>query len=303
MDLKRSFQYTIRANTYVVPHLKVGLYIVSTPIGNMDDISLRALETLAGSTVIACEDTRTSGILLNYYGINRPKISYNEHNAHIRGPHLIRHILEGHSVALISDAGTPLISDPGNRLVNEAISANLKVIPIPGAASPIAALIASGLENRSFRFLGFLPNKKSKMMIKLTSLVNEPDTLIFFESPKRLVKTLERLSQIMGGRRTAVVARELTKVHETFHRGSLSKLIQEFDDMERIRGEIIILVEGYKRLMTKESNDKKNIDIESLIRESLKIMKPSQAASDIARKTGLNRSELYAIAMTVKTVK
>lgn len=295
MNSTHAPQYSIRSQKFSAPQLEPGLYLVSTPIGNLGDITIRALETLAGCTVIACEDTRTSGVLLNQYGIDRPKTSYNEHNADKKGPDLIRQITQGAAIALISDAGTPIVCDPGQRLVNDAISANLKVIPIPGPSAPLAALSASGLTNEDFRFFGFLPHKKSKVSKQMEALIDETSTSIFFESPNRLVATLKLMATALGGDRQAVVARELTKMHETFHRGSLLELTAEFASLERVRGEIVVLLEGATKL-----EQASNLDVEALLRDALETMKPSQAAGEIARVTGRSRPELYALALKMK---
>ncbi len=288
-DMQPSF--SLRQNKYSAPRLEAGLYLVSTPIGNLGDITVRALETLAGCTVIACEDTRTSGVLLKKFGIDRPKISYNEHNADKLGPDILRQISEGAAIAIISDAGTPLISDPGYRLVKEAIALDLPVIPIPGASAPMAALVGSGLNNTEFRFCGFLPAKSQARLKSLQLLLHASGTLMFFESPARLKKSLVDFCQVFGDDRRAVVARELTKMHETFHRGTLDELLSEFSCLEKIRGEIVILVEGSSGEIDASS------DPFELLDDALKTMKTKQASNHVAQLTGLSKQDVYRMAL------
>ncbi|MDD9910152.1 MAG: 16S rRNA (cytidine(1402)-2'-O)-methyltransferase [Ahrensia sp.] len=279
--------FTIRDTTFLANPLEAGLYCVATPIGNLGDITIRALEVLAACDVIACEDTRTSGVLLKRYGIDRPKLSYNEHNADHRGQELLGRIENGGSVALISDAGTPLINDPGTRLVQAAIEYGLAVFPLPGASAPLAALVGSGLAPDDFRFLGFLPSRSGARRSMLENLQSHKGTLLFFESPKRLVATLQAMADVFGEDRRAVVARELTKMHETFHRGTLAQLLAEFSNAERVRGEIVIAVEAGP------GADVTTLDIEAMLTEALASMKTKDAASHVAGQTGLPRQELY----------
>lgn len=288
----RSFQLNkVRLNA---PALPAGLYLVSTPIGNLGDITLRGLETLAAADVIACEDTRTSGILLKRFGIDRPKVSYNEHNAAERGPDLLRQIAEGAAIALISDAGTPLVSDPGFRLVDEAVARGLAIVPIPGASAPLAALVASGLAADDFRFCGFLPNKAQARASRLESLKQAPGTLIFFESPNRIRATLSAMADILGGTRQAVVARELTKMHETFYRGTLDEVDAQLAALDKIRGEIVIVLAGAGK--TELSSE----DIEMQLRQALKTMKTKEAAAHVARVSGHSKQDLYRMALQLK---
>ncbi len=280
-------QFSIRNNVFEAPQQPPGLYVVSTPIGNLGDISIRALETLAGCDVIACEDTRTTGVLLNRYGIDATRLSYTEHNAGSRGPELLQRIADGEAVALVSDAGTPLVSDPGSRLVAEAINQGLNVVPVPGANAPLAALAAAGLSSDDFRFCGFLPSKAGARSRYLRQFRETVSTLVFFESPNRLVSTLSAMSEVFGAERKAVVARELTKMHETFHRGTLATLADEFETMERVRGEIVILVEAG------EKPDTKAQDIDTMLREALETLKTKDAARQVATITGQSRQTLY----------
>jgi 16S rRNA (cytidine1402-2'-O)-methyltransferase len=212
---------TFRLHNAVIPArpLEPALYLVATPIGNLSDITLRALETLAGADVLACEDTRVTRVLLDRYGIvNRP-YAYHEHNADEAGPRLISALEAGKSVALVSDAGTPLVSDPGYRLALLAIAAGHRVVPIPGASAPLAALVGSGLPNDAFFFAGFLPTKDKARRDRLAELSAVPATLLFFESPHRIAATVTAAADVLGEGRAACVCRELTKTFEEFRRG------------------------------------------------------------------------------------
>lgn len=218
------------------------LYLVATPIGNLGDITLRALETLKAVDLIACEDKRVSGKLLAHYGIEKKLVTYNDPNKFKSGPHLIESLKSGESLALITDAGSPGISDPGFYLVSLAIAEGIEVIPIPGASALIAALSCSGLALHNFVYEGFLPPKGSKRNKRLKALAEETRTMIFYESPHKIKTTLQNLLAILGNRR-AVIARELTKLHEEFVRTDLESLIAKYDT-EKPRGEFVLLVEG-----------------------------------------------------------
>ncbi len=286
--------FMIKGNVLQSNPLPAGLYLVSTPIGNLGDITIRALETLAGCTVIACEDTRSSGVLLSRYGIDRPKISYNEHNADKRGPDILRQIAGGAAIALISDAGTPLVNDPGFRLVAEAVEQDLTVIPIPGASAPLSALVASGLKSEDFRFCGFIPNKAGARLKWLDKLVDAPSTLIFFEAPTRLITSLKSMLEVFGPDRPTVVARELTKMYETFERGTMNELLELFETQERLRGEFVILVEGVVETPVSE------LDTIEMLKDALTRLKTKDAAAEVAKQTGLPRQDLYRQALDLK---
>ncbi len=217
------------------------LFVVATPIGNLSDITVRAIETLETVDFIAAEDTRTSSVLLRHLGILKPMMSFHSHSSFGRTGEIIGKILSGLSVALITDAGTPGISDPGYTLVRDAIESNVEVIPIPGPTAFVAALSASGLRTDRFLFEGFLPLKKGRQT-KLRSLSNEQRTIVFYESPHRIEKTLKELGSCLGDRK-CVVARELTKIHESFYRGTLLQILDLIDKSEK-RGEFVIIVEG-----------------------------------------------------------
>jgi 16S rRNA (cytidine1402-2'-O)-methyltransferase len=218
------------------------LYLVATPIGNLADITHRALQVLNDVDLIACEDTRHTHKLLNHYGITTKTISYHEHNEQQRAAELIDRLKQGTNIAVVSDAGTPSISDPGFRLVRAAIENEIVIVPVPGPSALIAALIAAGLPTDEFFFAGFLPSRTSARRTRLTELQSIPGTLIFYEAPHRLAATLADAYEILG-EREAVVARELTKLHEEIRRGLLSKLAADYTEKTDIRGEIVVLID------------------------------------------------------------
>ena len=219
------------------------LYLVPTPIGNLEDITLRALRILREADLVACEDTRTSGTLLAHYDIETPTTSYHEHNEHEKTPRLVKRLRAGHTLALITDAGTPGISDPGFLLARAAHEASAEVQALPGATAFVPALVASALPAHRFAFEGFLPKKKGRQS-RLDALAEEERTLIFYESPHRLLRTLADLAGALGPQRRATVARELTKRHEELRRGTLSELRSYFSGKENVRGEIVLVVAG-----------------------------------------------------------
>ncbi|MEP7336781.1 MAG: 16S rRNA (cytidine(1402)-2'-O)-methyltransferase [Acidobacteriota bacterium] len=220
----------------------MALYLVSTPIGNLEDITLRALRVLKEVGLIACEDTRHTRRLLDHFGINKPTISYHEHNEQARAEELVQRLLAGESIAIVSDAGTPGISDPAYRIVTAAIEHDITVVPIPGSVALIAGLTASGLPTDSFLFAGFLPHKKMARRAKLEELIGQPATLVFYEAPHRIRETLADALEIFGDRQAAI-ARELTKLYEQFIRGDLSTLLAHFDAQEP-RGEMVLVIAG-----------------------------------------------------------
>lgn len=217
------------------------LYVIATPIGNLSDITLRAIDTLKSVDIIAAEDTRTSSILLNHFGISKPMVSFHSHSGPGRANEIIKKMMDGSSVGLITDAGTPGISDPGYALVREAVESGIEIVPVPGPAAFVTALAASGLRTDRFVFEGFLPMKKGRQT-KLRILSTENRTIVFYESPHRILKTLGELEACFGDRR-CVVARELTKIHETFYRGTFSRVLSQIGKSEP-RGEFVIIVEG-----------------------------------------------------------
>jgi 16S rRNA (cytidine1402-2'-O)-methyltransferase len=217
------------------------LYIVSTPIGNLEDITLRAVRVLREVDAIACEDTRHTRKLLDHFGIAKPAISYHEHNEMARAADLIERLARGENIALVSDAGTPLISDPGYRLVTAAIEAAIAVVPIPGPSAMLAAVAASGLPSDSFQFRGFLPAKSSQRRKALEELKNEQCTLVFYEAPHRILDALDDVAAVMGVR-PVVLARELTKMHEEFIRGTAKEIRTQLASRDSVRGEMTLLI-------------------------------------------------------------
>ena len=283
-------QKTYRIHTIAVPSrpLEPALYLVATPIGNLADITLRALETLAGADVLACEDTRVTRVLLDRYGIvNRP-YAYHEHNADEAGPRLIAALEAGKSVALVSDAGTPLVSDPGYRLGQAAIEAGHRVIPIPGPSAPLAALVGSGLSNETFLFAGFLPSKDKARRDRLAELATVPATLIFFESPHRIAATVEAACDVLSETRRATVCRELTKTFEEFRRGTLAELKAFYGEGAPVKGEIVFVIAP-----PDAPAPPKEEDVDALLSALARDMPTGKAATEAAKRTGLNRKDLY----------
>lgn len=224
-------------------NLEAGLYIVSTPIGNLEDITLRALSVLKEVDLIACEDTRRTGLLLAHYQIKNRLISYHEYNKLQRTPEILELLRQGKSVALVSDAGTPGISDPGFYLIRAAIEKNYRMIPIPGASAILAGIVISGLPSDRFAFEGFLPKREGRKMKKLEDLKLEPRTMIFYDSPNRVKRTLNDMLEIFSDRRIVLV-RELTKKFEETLRGKISEIIEILEQRE-LKGEIVLIVEGW----------------------------------------------------------
>lgn len=268
-----------------------GLYVVATPIGNLADITLRALHVLAGATLVACEDTRVSAKLLRHYGIDNRTISYHEHNANAAGPKIIAALERGESVALITDAGTPLVSDPGFRLVAEARARGIPVWPLPGASAPVAALSASGMPAETFLFGGFLPSREIARRKRLRELAGIPATLIFFESPNRLGRALADIAAELGAERAVTVARELTKLHEEFVSMPAGELAERYREAG-VKGEIVLLVAPPDATAA-------DADPDALLAELLERMSVSQAAAEAARLTGIGRRELYQRALAL----
>ncbi|EXL02556.1 16S rRNA methyltransferase [Aquamicrobium defluvii] len=270
------------------------LYLVATPIGNLGDITVRALETLAAADVLACEDTRVSRVLLERYGIRRRTTAYHEHNAAEAGPRLIAALEEGRSVALISDAGTPLVSDPGYRLVGEALERGLRVVPIPGPSAALAALTVSGLPSDAFLFAGFLPVKAGQRRARLEQWQAVPATLIFFESPRRVADTLDAMAQVLGAGRRAAVCRELTKTFEEARHGSLQELAAHYASADTPKGEVVICVGP------PADDNAAPADVDALLVGLAAEMPASKAAAEAARMTGQPKQELYRRLLTLK---
>ncbi len=263
------------------------LYLVATPIGNLADITYRALEILRNVSLIACEDTRHTHKLLQHYGITTKTISYHEHNEQQRARELVEKLKEGDDIAVVSDAGAPAISDPGFRLVRAAIDNDITVVPVPGPIALIFALIAAGLPTDEFFFGGFLPPKSNARRARLTEVKSVPGTLVFYEAPHRLTETLKDAREILGERQ-AVVARELTKLHEEFRRGRLSELAEHYSS-EKPRGEIVLLIDRNVLEETPTNETISNL-VERLERDGLD---RRAALKEAARVLGLTRAEAY----------
>ncbi|HEY5065462.1 MAG TPA: 16S rRNA (cytidine(1402)-2'-O)-methyltransferase [Xanthobacteraceae bacterium] len=269
-----------------VPRLAGGLYVVATPIGNLGDITLRALATLAGADLIACEDTRVSRKLFERYGITVPLAAYHDHNAAKARPALLRRLAEGAAVALVSDAGTPLVSDPGYKLVCAAQDAGHPVTALPGPSALLAAMAVAGLPTDQFLFAGFLPPKQAARRSRIAELAAIPATIVLFETGPRLAATLADLAAGLGPR-DAAVCRELTKLHEEIRRGDLSTLAQGGEAGES-RGEIVLVIGP-----AAASEQPSTADTEALLREALARSSLKNAVAEIAEATGLPRRQLY----------
>jgi 16S rRNA (cytidine1402-2'-O)-methyltransferase len=268
--------------------LEPALYLVATPIGNLGDITLRALETLAAADVVACEDTRVTRVLLDRYGIRQRPVAYHEHNAAEAGPRLLDALAQGRSVALVSDAGTPLVSDPGFRLVERALEAGFRVVPIPGASAVLAALTVSGLPSDAFYFAGFLPVKEGQRRARLQALGSVPGTLVFFESPRRLADSLAAMALVLGPARHAAVARELTKTFEEIRRGTLEDLAAHYSAAGPPKGEAVVCVGPDER-----PERQSEADVDRLLLSLAGEMPASKAAAEAARMTGQAKPQLY----------
>jgi 16S rRNA (cytidine1402-2'-O)-methyltransferase len=280
--------YFLNERDVVVRQLAAGLYLVATPIGNLGDISLRALETLAGADTIACEDTRITGKLLERYGIRASLISYHEHNAGAVRPKILERIAGGGSVALVSDAGTPLISDPGYKLVQAAQEAGHLVTAIPGASSVLTALSVSGLPTDRFFFEGFLPAKKTARLERAVALARIPATLVMFESGPRMAASLADLAEVFG-ERLAAICRELTKLHEEVRRGPVAELASHYAEGGETRGEFVIVI-------APPADDEQKVsaeDIDAMLRQTLAKSSLKDAVAVVADATGQPRKDIY----------
>ncbi len=271
--------------------LAPGLYIVATPIGNLGDITMRAADILARCDVIACEDTRVTAKLLKHLGLHKPMRRYDDHSGGRDREQLLQ-AMEHQAVALVSDAGTPLISDPGYRLVHHARERGLAITSLPGACSAIVGLTLSGLPNDRFLFGGFLPNKEKARADTLSGLGSVPATLIFYETAPRLIKVLEAIGDVLPGREVSV-ARELTKRFEECRTGAAAELI-DYYTAHPAKGEIVLLI------APPADGPREEVDADALLMEAMEHEKPSQAAAQVAKATGLERKALYARAMELK---
>jgi len=263
------------------------LYLVATPIGNLEDITFRAVRVLKEADLIACEDTRHTRGLLDHYGIDRPTISYHEHNESGRTPDLIERLKGGQSVAVVSDAGTPLISDPGYRLVNQALAEGISVIPIPGPSAILAALTASGLPTDAFHFGGFLPPKKSQRLKALEAVRAYECSLVFYETPHRILEALEDVAAVMG-ERPIVLTRELTKMHEEFLRGTAAEVLENLQARPSVKGEMTLVI---GKPVAPDASDVPIPDaVNALIQSGIPRM---DAMKTVARERGLSKREVY----------
>jgi 16S rRNA (cytidine1402-2'-O)-methyltransferase len=270
------------------------LYVVATPIGNLGDMTARAREVLGGVDLIAAEDTRHTRPLLQAFGLQTPTISLHEHNETQKAESLMRELASGKSIALVSDAGTPLISDPGFGLVAAARKAGFAVVAVPGACAAIAALSVSGLPTDRFVFEGFLPAKTTSRRERLRELASEPRTLVFYEAPHRIADVLADLAAELGGTRAATVSREITKRFETHYADTLDSLAKRAnEDADMQRGEIVIVVKG------SDSKAESSVDADRVLRALLEELSPAQAAKLAAKITGEKRSALYDRAMQI----
>ncbi len=272
------------------------LFVVATPIGNMEDITLRALRVLSEVDLIAAEDTRHTGNFLKYHKIDAHLISCHEHNEEKRSDELIERLKRGQNIALVSNAGTPAVSDPGYRLIQKSISEGLKVIPIPGVSAAISALSVSGLPTDSFIFIGFAPRKPGKRQALFHSLSKETRTLIFYESPRRLLNLLEDLLINLGERR-AVLAREITKLYEEFIRGNLSQIKNHIKFKGDIKGECTLIVEGQTSEIPISEDDLQQEILHAMDQPGEKL---SEAVKKIAERRGTSRKRVYDIALKLK---
>ncbi len=272
------------------------LYLVGTPIGNLEDITLRALRVLKEVDVIACEDTRQTQKLLNHYAIATRTTSYHEHNEMTKSAELVKQMQEGASVALVTDAGMPGISDPGYRLIALAVRHHVPVVPVPGASAFLAALVASGLPTDSFRFSGFLPAKRGERRAALEAVKNSPRTQVFYEAPHRTVETLTDVVELLGAARHVVVAREVTKLHEEFLRGRAGEVLENLKARESVKGEITLLI-------GKAEEGEARVEAGTLARQSVRqrveqIMVEEKvdekaALKKVAKERGVSKSEAY----------
>lgn len=273
------------------------LYVVATPIGHIADITIRALNVLASVDLIAAEDTRHAGRLLSHYGISSPLISYHDYNEADRSRSVIQKLQAGQSVALVSDAGTPLVSDPGYRLIRAAIEAGVRVIPIPGVSAAIAGLSVSGLPTDAFVFLGFPPKKQARRMAMMKDIEKDPRTLIFYESPKRLVAFLTDALAVLGDR-CGVVCREMTKRYEEFIRGSISEILSILSDRSEIKGECTLILSG--------NIADSAIPVDSLEPRVAAFLEnasesPGELARKIAAQFGMSRKDAYQMILSAKS--
>jgi 16S rRNA (cytidine1402-2'-O)-methyltransferase len=272
--------------------LEPGLYLVATPIGNLEDITLRALRVLKEVDRIACEDTRQTQKLLNHFSITTPTVSYHEHNEQSRSAELVAWLKEGGTVAVVTDAGTPAFSDPGLELVRAAVDAGVKVFPIPGANAALSALIASGLDTKQVLFAGFPEPKAGARRSELEALATRTRgwTLVFYEAPHRILETLADVEAVWGESARVVLARELTKLHEEFLRGSVKEVREQLTERDRVRGEMVLLVDGSSVVAVEKPAGSVGEQVSALMAEGLD---EKEALKRVARERGVSKSDVY----------
>ena len=271
------------------------LYIVGTPIGNLEDTTFRAIKTLQKVDLIAAEDTRHTSKLLQHFQILTPQLSYHQHNEQSRIPELIEKLNQGKAIALVTDAGMPAISDPGYELVKVCVEANISVVPIPGVTASITALCASGLPTNKFIFIGFLPTKIKLREEQLEKLSNSLETVVLYESPYKLLQTLEDLAKILGGNRKIVLARELTKLHEEFWRGTVGQAIIHYQNNQP-KGEFTLVIAGAEPELPVLSEDTIKQELQELFAQGIS---RSQASRQLSQKINLSRRKIYQIALKI----
>jgi len=288
-----TYDYFIAGSRFTAPPLAPGLYVVATPIGNLRDITLRALETLAAAELVLCEDTRTSAKLLDHYGISARRQAFHEHNERDKAGSIAERIAGGAAIALISDAGTPLLSDPGFPLIRVLAEQNLPIFPIPGASALLSALVVAGLPTDAFAFHGFLPSKAGARTNALKKHLDSRETLVFYESPRRLAGTLKAMAEVLGDRQAAV-SLELTKRFERTFRGSLAALAARFAS-EETKGEAVIVVAGASEPSAPSVEDWKAALAAAMQHQPLRA-----AVDEVATRFGLKRKEVYDAALALK---
>ena len=287
----RGRRYTLAGQAIEAPRLAAGLYLVATPIGNLRDITLRALEMLAAADLVACEDTRVTRKLFDHYGLSAPLMPYHDHNAETARPKILARIAAGDAVALVSDAGTPLISDPGFKLVRDATAAGLAVTAAPGASAVLMALTVAGLPTDRFFFEGFLPSRSAARRTRIAELARIPATLVLYESGPRLADALSDLAEGLGAR-AAAVCRELTKLHEEVRRGTLETLARDYAAGAETRGEIAIVIAPPDAPAPSGAEE-----IDALLRAALTRVSLKDAVAEVAAATGEQRRAVYSRAL------
>jgi 16S rRNA (cytidine1402-2'-O)-methyltransferase len=285
--------YVLDGNSAIAPALAPGLYLVATPIGNLRDITLRALEALAAADLIACEDTRVTRKLLDHYGISTRLTPYHDHNAAEARPRLLARLAEGAAVALVSDAGTPLVSDPGYKLVRAAREAGLTVTALPGASAVLAALTLAALPTDRFFFEGFLPAKEGQRRSRIAELARVPATIVLFETGARIAAALADLAAGLGGREAAI-CRELTKLHEEVRRGDLATLARDYASGAELRGEMVIVVAPPAAAEQLSADD-----LDTLLQQALTRLSVKEAVAEVAAVTGQPRRDVYQRALAL----